>query len=390
MNPPKRTQEIPFMSCICNNKMADMSDLNLLKCFICRSYQHPKCIPELLRNRTKYICPFCLINKLNPVQKRMEWVVNPTFLDRPNKEMIGRTRHFGEREKSFICIKCLKISKERIEVQFPKVFQICLNGEPIYESNIDSSIMNFPVYIFNTEKEFKALHPKKGKPFNNVYYLPQLIDDSERKDISFFLSYHNFNSDENCYMLYAELLYQAENLMNVRNNILKINDFNSLQKYIKFTNDDEDMLCEYETVSFIDVYSTVDRIKTPCRGLLCGHLTVFDLDSYLIATSETGIVNCPICNRIPGLIYVDGLLEEYIKKYKEETQINLDWKNYENVLKKIEPRKEEKQTKEEEYISISDDEEENKAEEEENEIEIIDDELEMIIPKSNGNKKRTP
>lgn len=93
--------------------------------------------------------------------------------------------------------------------------------------------------------------------------------------------------------------------------------------------DVEDITCEVLKIPIICTL-TIERIKTPVRGVFCSHFQCFDLNNFLVLTSSS--VNprwlCPLCKQ-PAYnfkydIIIGSIIEEYAKFQPTEIMFTKD------------------------------------------------------------------
>ena len=77
------------------------------------------------------------------------------------------------------------------------------------------------------------------------------------------------------------------------------------------------MSCGEVTVSLLDPWSH-KRIETPCRGKMCSHVLVFDLQTFLECRQD----KCHVCDK---LCTVDDLIvDEDIERILKDAPSNVD------------------------------------------------------------------
>ena len=67
-------------------------------------------------------------------------------------------------------------------------------------------------------------------------------------------------------------------------------------------------------VSLIDVYSGVNKVSIPSRGVYCSHPEAFDLVQYLRLQKKVLNFKCPHCKKKVCLLYIDNTMKEIIKQ----------------------------------------------------------------------------
>jgi hypothetical protein len=66
-------------------------------------------------------------------------------------------------------------------------------------------------------------------------------------------------------------------------------------------------------ISLLDVFTQTKRIDIPVRSVNCNHYQVFDLRYYLSIHKISKAYNCPVCKRKAVNLYVDGILDNWMK-----------------------------------------------------------------------------
>ena len=91
-----------------------------------------------------------------------------------------------------------------------------------------------------------------------------------------------------------------------------------IDRCLKIGDADEDITCEVVKIPIICTL-TIERIKTPVRGIFCSHYQCFDLNNFLVLTSSSTNPRwlCPLC-KLPAYqfkydVIIGAIIEEYLK-----------------------------------------------------------------------------
>lgn len=323
------------INCPCRKSISTHSSKSLF-CPGCQTFQHSTCLSGCNKMKT-YLCPGCQLIKSDFFIKIIKNVLPCSLVKYSSKTPYHHTYLFtplfhnypsktGTRP-NFLIIRCLKLTNEGFCLEWPEHCKIQVNDKTILTLNSTGSRLSKkklkePIFFWfkNVNLDIKDFYISAAKKIH-------IIKDYFMNDIPNRISVTiTENQSESTYAIsidYVEIIYKLEDIIN---KVPRLSDGNDINLLI-FRGDNLPIKMK---MKLIDVYSEINKIIIPARGVNCAHLEVFDLNQFLIFQKKVGKYNCPICNKKTCLVYID---EKLMRIIEERYKLG---KNYVYLNEKIE------------------------------------------------------
>lgn len=270
-----------------------------IKCIKCSNPISKNEISNQYKISNPYICPICMLSSFDPWTKHISSIcklfpllhsLNPTKIS---------FNYIQNKEEDFLIIRCLKISSSGYSLDWPKNSQIILNNKTLIEnSNNVFKKKSKGIAIFSLKK-------KIGLKKTNIFDFKQFIEQKNHLTIS------SRNSDSSIYFISIDTIKSNDSIQDIIKEAKIFNEINAIKGLVGINNE---IKIASEKIDLIDVYTGINKVKIPVRGINCIHLSIFDLKTFLLFTKKSKKSVCPICNKLTGEVYIDGIIYEKIKK----------------------------------------------------------------------------
>lgn len=295
------------ISCFCDSNPYEVyPPSSLIQCPLCFFYQHKKCIPEKIIHNSKYICYKCLFTYIDPFLQPIAPLIPPTLIKNKTSKFTFKTKIINT---GFIIFRCISFDS-KYELNWPQNCVVSINNKSLLSLKLNTRAYNEPIILLHSESMRENCFFKK-----NTHVYTSFLFSSSSMDNTFELKITSQNMPNKLFYISADLVSIIENPRDI---IRKIETVNIINRLCELTKSEENT-CIKEIIEMIDIYTGVDYIKIPSRGYLCNHLSVFDLEKFLLMNSKTVKKVCPICHKAPGKLYIDGFLQKKLNenKYKK-------------------------------------------------------------------------
>ena len=285
----------------------------------------------------RYQCPFCQLKKGALFFNILYSLIDPSLVEfNPNNKILNfsitfipDTSVYSTFLKKFkdsptaIIIRCMRLDKNGFSFHWPKMSKIYINDKMLLDLTKKGSKLKDRMIALIPGKDYKNENiPKKFFLYDsNIFKIEDYL--IEKKPNRFEIE---INLDEGDVMEYKNFLVSIDlceiykEPEPIINNIPIINSKNEIKQILSNNEEEENnILSIKEKISLLDIYTEIDKIEMPARGINCCHLNVFDLKTFLIINRKTNKFQCPYCKRYSNDLYIDGNIYNFIKNpYNEK------------------------------------------------------------------------
>ena len=295
------------ISCPCNSSFS-FTGSDTIYCPGCSKYQHIDCISPCHKMST-YLCPSCQLKKSNLFIKPLRNILPPSLLIFNEVKSYTFTPFLfnylvDSKKQRYVIITCLKLSEEGFTIEWPENCDLKLNDVVVFSFG---KILTVDM----KKRQKQPIYFSFYKPLKNDIFIPKVLNIKEyfKNNISNTLVF-NMLENHNKYVIsidYIEI----------------ISDLNEIIRKVPVVSNNEDIrdiIYKGESVpiktkvSLIDVYSGVNKVSIPSRGVYCSHPEAFDLVQYLRLQKKVLNFKCPHCKKKVCLLYIDNTMKEIIRK----------------------------------------------------------------------------
>lgn len=284
-----------------DNKVTNEKSIKspITKCIKCSS---PPLLEELIMKHilpNPYFCAKCILSSYDPWTKHISAIHKPFRLLHPSIPTRIQFDYTYKRNEDFIIIRCLQISSTGYFLKWPMKSVITINNKILLDYS-QNETKNKGLVIFPIKKKLTSFKKKK-----NIFEFTEFFKQ---------INQMTFTYSKNDYALYfvsIDSIKTNDSIYEIIRETKTLRDINNIKVLVGINNE---VKIEKEKIDLIDVYTKVNSIKIPARGINCVHLNVFDLKIFLLFTKRSRKSSCPICNKLTGEIYIDGIISDKIKK----------------------------------------------------------------------------
>lgn len=316
--------EKKIMNCICNNN--SVPNESIIQCMLCYEFQHINCVGQL-PHMSKYLCPNCqfkhsdiFTKNLHPLILKSKIVTSKTNDTKASFSFFitnEQLQTFSKDNKSnnhFISIQCLLLNKDGFTLEWPLNSTLSINKK---------KVLNIPKKKYFSQYEKKSIilswnedHKEVAFDYNyypydqNIIQVKEYLFDNINNILE--IEINKRDNEELIYCITADVI-EVFNFDEAIKEIRVVNDKKLMSEHYKLLNSiDIQTQMTKEKMTLIDLYTKNKRISFAGRGLLCKHLKVFDIKSFINANRKNRTYNCPICNMNSNIVYIDGFIQDII------------------------------------------------------------------------------
>ena len=295
----------PSLSCIC---IAGAGVGPLIACSKCCKSQHIICM-SLNSSTSPYLCPFCMLSRLNPLDFPVNTLLNPWKLTQylgnglktqilEYTSQIPHTIHGSEGDYQ-VQMRCIRLDGKTEHMTWPSRGYLIVNNKIAMRFSVSS----------NPNAKIR-----KDVPLNITSILTL-----GRNSIGVLV-----DNEPHVYAAALFLVLRKSELSFIRE--IKNNDVVSLERGQEFVKKilgagNDDVMLDSIKISLVCPI-TKSLLETPVRGGNCTHIQCFSLESY-VGLQRTSTVNrwkCPICTKFVYEISVDLFMTEILEKARKSGQ----------------------------------------------------------------------
>ena len=330
------------ISCPCYVQNSYKNSKLIIQCTSCKKYQHKLCIKSMDK-MARYQCPFCQLKKGALFFNILYSLIDPSLIEfNPNNKIesiwltfIPDSKVYSTFSTKFkdsptaIIIRCMRFDKNGFCFHWPKMSKIFINDKMILDltkkgsKQKDRMIAFIPGKDYNKENISKKFFLYDSNIFKNEDYL--IEKKPNRLGIEVYLN-EGEKMDCKNYLISIDLCEIYKEAKPIIDDIPIINTKKEIKKILSNNENENNILSIKEKISLLDIYTETDRINIPARGINCCHLNVFDLKTFLIINRKTNKFQCPYCKRYSNDLYIDGIINDFLKNPENEkiTEIFID------------------------------------------------------------------
>jgi hypothetical protein len=298
-----------------------------------------------------YECPSCQLIKADPFMKILANILSPTLIPYSNNNssisnnfvipsivvsewtlnsIISGGQIASEANPKFILVRCLRLDSTGYEHHWPMNSSIKINDNKFTRSFYSPKDVitatqrkDHPLcFLIKDIDEVENIHNFNQK---FIFKAKDVFDFQKPNKIEIYNDVRENYKDIYSYVISIDYIEICQDVSSVIKSIPIITDINRLKGILQAANSQQQLDVNYEDISLIDIYAggnNEKRIALPARSLLCQHLSVFDLRTYLHLRRNKNY-SCPFCKRKAVNLYVDGFLKKLIDEKQDLTYLSI-------------------------------------------------------------------
>ena len=289
-------------------------------CCMCFQKQHKKCISKVAEN-PNFICTNCIITKMDFLEECTKYY--------PLKVTKGYLPIY-HCVSNFIYLSDEEYVKIRRNELIPKI--ICINLDDKLGNFHPSFPQSIEIYI-NEILALKLIPPKNilSERKDKVFLCKNLLFRSSNKIlikqytsepnyiVGFVLNYP-LNIESKLNELVKETSIMTDSIKTYQDWIQSLKSMDNQMK-----NELQLVRKEAREIFSLECPLTSSKMKIPCRGFGCNHVSCFDLENWLKSNQTIRKFECPFCRRYPHIykIKIDSFLSMILETLMKEQMGNI-------------------------------------------------------------------
>ena len=320
------------INCPCGFEDVHKNTKFIIQCNNCKSWQHKSCIKTMTKMH-RYLCPNCQIKNGALFYNILYTLIEPSLFEisgaketRMFYTFIPDIKKYSEFNKiisdnyHIIIFRCLLFDENGFNFHWPKMCKIFLNNKLILDLTKKGYKKKDKTIVLIPEKDYdKNINKKYFLYDSNIIKIEDYIYDKKPNRIEICVNYNDdIEIERKNYAISMDCVEILKDTDEIIKNIPIYNDKQKLIDLISSNQNNINVLSVKEKIDLLDIYTDTEKIKIPVRGINCCHLNVFDLNTFLILNRKTNKYQCPYCKRYANILYIDGIIYDFIKDPKNE------------------------------------------------------------------------